>query len=148
MNMMRYGRLRGTMEQCLREIQESQLPGEFLLTQVRSLVRYLREVDGLCGHIKKESGWESDTTAYLEILCAKEDSTLVRRVSDTRILKQVGNLCFIALLRALYQYMGPDLQQSVVFSMYRLRLENVPNVPIRVYTALLTNTVVPHSSTR
>lgn len=88
--MMRYGRLKGTMEQCIAEIQESQLPSAFLLTQVRSLVRYLREVDDLSSHIKKESGWQSDMTPYLEILCAKEESTLARRVSDTRILKQVN----------------------------------------------------------
>ena len=70
------------------EIQESQLPSAFLLTQVRSLVRYLREVDDLSSHIKKQSGWQSDMTPYLEVLCAKEESTLARRVSDTRILKE------------------------------------------------------------
>lgn len=77
------------MDQCLKELQESKLPDEFVLTQVRSMVRYLREVEALQQYVQSESGWSSDTTAYLEILCAKEDSNLVRRVSDTRILKQV-----------------------------------------------------------
>ncbi|CAM9637253.1 unnamed protein product [Pylaiella littoralis] len=86
--MMRVGGTRGTMEQCLAELEESPLPASFKLTQVRSLLRYIREVGGLVKQISSESGFEADTTAYLEILCAKEDSNLLRRVSDTRILKQ------------------------------------------------------------
>lgn len=77
------------MEQCLAELDESPLPDAFKLTQVRSLLRYIREVGGLVKQISSESGFEADTTSYLEILCAKEDSNLLRRVSDTRILKQV-----------------------------------------------------------
>lgn len=87
--MMRAGGTRGTMEQCLTELQESPLPATFKLTQVRSLLRYIREVGSLVKQISSESGFEADTTSYLEILCAKEDSNLLRRVSDTRILKQV-----------------------------------------------------------
>lgn len=86
---MRVGGTKGTMEQCLSELEDSKLPHSFKLTQVRSLVRYLREVGGLVNQISSESGFEADTTSYLEILCAKEDSNLLRRVSDTRILKQV-----------------------------------------------------------
>ncbi len=86
---MRVGGTKGTMEQCLAELEDSKLPHSFKLTQVRSLVRYLREVGGLVNQISTESGFEADTTSYLEILCAKEDSNLLRRVSDTRILKQV-----------------------------------------------------------
>lgn len=91
--MMKAGGLRGTMQQCLGELQESDLPADFKLTQVRSLLRYLREVSSLVKHVRSESGFECDTTAYLEILCAKEDSNLLRRVSDTRILKQVTDGC-------------------------------------------------------
>lgn len=87
--MMRAGGTKGTMEQCLAELKDSELPADFKLTQVRSLLRYLREVGSLVTHVKRESGFDCDTTAYLEILCAKEDSNLLRRVSDTRILKQV-----------------------------------------------------------
>lgn len=77
------------MQQCLAELRDSDLPADFKLAQVRSLLRYLREVSSLVNHVKSESGFGCDTTAYLEILCAKEDSNLYRRVSDTRILKQV-----------------------------------------------------------
>lgn len=90
---MRTGGLRGNMQQCLAELRDSDLPADFKLAQVRSLLRYLREVSNLVNHIKSESGFECDTTAYLEILCAKEESNLFRRVSDTRILKQVY-LCY------------------------------------------------------
>ncbi|CAM9145263.1 unnamed protein product, partial [Laminaria digitata] len=86
--MMRAGGTRGTMDQCLAELHDIELPPAFKLTQVRSLLRYLREVGSLVTHVKGESGFDCDTTAYLEILCAKEDSNLLRRVSDTRILKQ------------------------------------------------------------
>lgn len=86
--MMRAGGLRGTMQQCIGELWESDLPADFKLSQTRSLLRYLREVKLLVSHIKSESGFECDTTAYLDILCAKEESNLLRRVSDTRILKQ------------------------------------------------------------
>lgn len=86
---MRVGGTRGTMSECLRELEECPLPQSFKLTQVRSLVRYIREVSTLQKRIEDESGFEADTTSYLEILCAKEDSNLLRRVSDTRILKQV-----------------------------------------------------------
>ena len=77
------------MSECLRELEDCPLPQSFKLTQVRSLVRYIREVATLQKRIEDESGFEADTTSYLEILCAKEDSNLLRRVSDTRILKQV-----------------------------------------------------------
>lgn len=87
--MMRAGGLRGTMQQCLGELRDSDLPADFKLAQTRSLLRYLREVKSLVNHVKTESGFECDTTAYLDILCAKEESNLLRRVSDTRILKQV-----------------------------------------------------------
>lgn len=90
--MMRAGGTRGTMDQCLTELHEIELPAAFKLTQVRSLLRYLREVGSLVTHVKGESGFDCDTTAYLEILCAKEDSNLLRRVSDTRILKQVRTM--------------------------------------------------------
>lgn len=90
--MMRAGGTRGTMDQCLTELHDIELPAAFKLTQVRSLLRYLREVGSLVTHVKGESGFDCDTTAYLEILCAKEDSNLLRRVSDTRILKQVRML--------------------------------------------------------
>ena len=86
---MRVGGTRGTMSECLRELEDCPLPQSFKLTQVRSLVRYIREVTALQKRIEDESGFEADTTSYLEILCAKEDSNLLRRVSDTRILKQV-----------------------------------------------------------
>lgn len=89
LTMMRAGGTRGTMDQCLAELHDIELPPAFKLTQVRSLLRYLREVGSLVTHVKGESGFDCDTTAYLEILCAKEDSNLLRRVSDTRILKQV-----------------------------------------------------------
>ncbi|CAM9210964.1 unnamed protein product [Discosporangium mesarthrocarpum] len=84
----RAGGLKGTMQQCLAELRDSDLPADFKLRQTRSLLRYLREVSSLVEHIKNESGWECDTTSYLEILSTKEDSNLLRRVSDTRILKQ------------------------------------------------------------
>lgn len=88
--MIRVGGLaKGDLPQCIQEINDSDLPEDFKLTQVRSLLRYLREVSSLVNHIKQDSGFECDTTAYLEILCTKEDSNLFRRVSDTRILKQV-----------------------------------------------------------
>lgn len=77
------------MQQCIGELRDSDLPADFKLAQTRSLLRYLREVKQLVSHIKSESGFECDTTAYLDILCAKEESNLLRRVSDTRILKQV-----------------------------------------------------------
>lgn len=86
---MRVGGTKGTMSECLRELEDCPLPQSFKLTQVRSLVRYIREVSALQKRIEDESGFEADTTSYLEILCAKEDSNLLRRVSDTRILKQV-----------------------------------------------------------
>ncbi|CAM9144121.1 unnamed protein product [Choristocarpus tenellus] len=86
--MLKAGGLKGTMQQCLQELRDTDLPADFKLKQTRSLLRYLREVSGLVEHIKSESGWECDTTSYLEILSAKEDSNLLRRISDTRILKQ------------------------------------------------------------
>ncbi|CAM9496117.1 unnamed protein product [Ectocarpus sp. 12 AP-2014] len=86
--MMRVGGTRGTMQQCIAEIEDSALPQDFKLKQVRSLVRYMREVDGLVRGINSESGFEADCTAYLEILCTKEESELNRRVSCTRVLKQ------------------------------------------------------------
>lgn len=85
---MRVGGTRGTMQQCIAEIEDSALPQDFKLKQVRSLVRYMREVDGLVRGINSESGFEADCTAYLEILCTKEESELNRRVSCTRVLKQ------------------------------------------------------------
>lgn len=77
------------MQQCLDELHESDLPEEFKLREVRSLLRYLREVRVLVSHVQRESGFECDTTAYLDILSAKEDANLVRKVSHTRVLKQV-----------------------------------------------------------
>lgn len=93
--MLRLGGLaKGNMQQCIKELTESSLPEDFKLRQVRSLLRYLREVSSLVDHVKCESGYEGDTTSYLEILCAKEDSDLIRRVSHTRVLRQVrGLLC-------------------------------------------------------
>ncbi|CAN0058605.1 unnamed protein product [Pylaiella littoralis] len=85
---LRAGGTRGTMEQCLTELEESHLPAAFKLAQVRSLSRYMREVAGLQRQIEEDSGFETDTTSYLEILCAKEDSDLMRRVSAVRCLKQ------------------------------------------------------------
>lgn len=89
--MMRAGGTRGTMDQCLAELHDIELPPAFKLTQVRSLLRYLREVGSLVAHVKRESGFDCDTTAYLEIMCAKEDTNLLRRVSESRILKQARN---------------------------------------------------------
>lgn len=89
--MLRLGGLaKGTMPQCLQELKDSNLPEDFKLRQIRSLLRYLREVSSLVDHVKQDSGFDGDTTAYLDSLCAKEDSDLIRRVSHTRVLRQVG----------------------------------------------------------
>ncbi|CAN0144643.1 unnamed protein product [Scytosiphon promiscuus] len=85
---MRVGGTKGTMQQCIVELEESSLPQAFKLEQIRSLLRYMREVDGLVSRISTESGFEADTSSYLEILCAKEDADLMRRVSSTRVLRQ------------------------------------------------------------
>lgn len=88
--MFRLGGLpKGDMQQCLKELHENDLPEDFKERQIQSLVRYLREVSGLVDHVKADSGFAGDTVSYLEILCAKEDSDLVRRVSHTRVLRQV-----------------------------------------------------------
>lgn len=88
--MLRLGGLaRGDLQQCLSELQESKLPEEFKLRQIRSLLRSIKEVTALVDHVTKESGFEGDTTSYLDILCAKEDADLIRRVSHTRVLRQV-----------------------------------------------------------
>lgn len=87
---MRAGGTRGTMEQCLAELSASRVPESFKLAQVRSLSRYMREVASLQTQIEEDSGFEADTASYLEILCAKEDSDLMRRVSAVRCLKQVS----------------------------------------------------------
>lgn len=88
--MLRLGGLpRGDMQHCLEELSSIDIPDDFKLKQVRSLLRFAREVGSLVGHIKQDSGFEGDTTSYLEILCAKEDSDLIRRVSHTRVLRQV-----------------------------------------------------------
>lgn len=102
--MLRLGGLaKGDMQQCFRELEESMLPHDFKLRQVRSLLRFVREVGGLVDHIKQDSGFEGDTTSYLEILCAKEESDLIRRVSHTRVLRQVTLLSSDGeLLRAWY----------------------------------------------
>jgi len=81
----------GTMEQCLRELEESNLPRSFMLSQVQSLVRFVKEVTGLVNQISSESGFKADSAAYLDILLAKDESELMRRVSATRCLKQVGH---------------------------------------------------------
>lgn len=78
----------GTMSECIAELQESSLPDAFKLAQVRSLVRYIKEVGLLQRRIIDESGFEADTNSYLEILCAKEDGDLMRKVSSTRVLRQ------------------------------------------------------------
>ncbi|CAM9203543.1 unnamed protein product [Ectocarpus sp. 12 AP-2014] len=78
----------GTMSECIVELQESSLPDAFKLAQVRSLVRYIKEVGLLQRRIIDESGFEADTNSYLEILCAKEDGDLMRKVSSTRVLRQ------------------------------------------------------------
>lgn len=78
------------MEQCLRELEESKLPRSFMLSQVQSLVRFVKEVTGLVNHISSESGFKADSAAYLDILLAKDESELMRRVSATRCLKQVS----------------------------------------------------------
>lgn len=77
------------MQQCLAELQDSSLPEDFKLRQVRSLLRFVREVGDLVDHIKNDSGFAADTTSYLEILCSKEEADLIRRVSHTRVLRQV-----------------------------------------------------------
>lgn len=92
--MLRLGGLaKGNMQQCIRELTESTLPEDFKLRQVRSLLRYLREVSSLVDHIRRDSGFEGDISSYLEILCAKEDADLIRRVSHTRVLRQVRVPC-------------------------------------------------------
>lgn len=48
----------------------------------------MRDVNSLVEHIKTDSGFDGDTTSYLDILCAKEDSELLRRVSHTKVLRQ------------------------------------------------------------
>lgn len=83
------GLARGDMQQCLKELDESTIPHDFKLRQVRCLMRFLREAGGFVDHIRRDSGFEGDTTSYLEILCAKEDTDLIRRVSHTRVLRQV-----------------------------------------------------------
>ena len=88
--MLRLGGLsRGDMQHCLEELSSINIPDDFKLKQIRSLLRFVREVGSLVGHIKQDSGFEGDTTSYLEILCAKEESDLIRRVSHTRVLRQV-----------------------------------------------------------
>eukprot|EP00904_Undaria_pinnatifida_P007756 jgi/Undpi1/410/HiC_scaffold_1.g00406.m1 len=87
--MLRLGGLsRGDMQHCLEELSSINIPDDFKLKQIRSLLRFVREVGSLVGHIKQDSGFEGDTTSYLEILCAKEESDLIRRVSHTRVLRQ------------------------------------------------------------
>lgn len=80
----------GTMSECIAELQESSLPDAFKLAQVRSLLRYIKEVGLLQRRIIDESGFEADTNSYLEILCAKEDGDLMRKVSSTRVLRQAS----------------------------------------------------------
>lgn len=91
--MLRLGDLaKGNMQQCLDELNGMELPDSFKLKQIRSLLRYLRDVNSLVEHIKTESGFDGDTTSYLDILCTKEDSDLVRRVSHTKVLRQVTDV--------------------------------------------------------
>ena len=88
--MLRVGGIaRGDLTQCLKELQESSLDEDWKLKQVRSLLRFFTEVDSLCGHICQESGFNGDTSAYLDILSTKEEADLIRRVSHTRVLRQV-----------------------------------------------------------
>lgn len=88
--MLRLGGLaRGDMQHCLEELATVDIPEDFKLRQVRSLLRFVREVGSLVDHIKEDSGFEGDTTSYLDILSAKEDADLIRRVSYTRVLRQV-----------------------------------------------------------
>ncbi|CAM9789286.1 unnamed protein product, partial [Ascophyllum nodosum] len=87
--MLRVGGIaRGDLTQCLKELQESSLDEDWKLKQVRSLLRFFTEVDSLCGHICQESGFNGDTSAYLDILSTKEEADLIRRVSHTRVLRQ------------------------------------------------------------
>lgn len=89
--MLRLGDLaKGNMQQCLDELNQMDLPDSFKLKQIRSLLRYMRDVNSLVEHIKTDSGFDGDTTSYLDILCAKEDSELLRRVSHTKVLRQVS----------------------------------------------------------
>lgn len=88
--MLRLGGLaKGNMQQCVDEINAMDLPAAFKLKQIQSLLRYLREVNSLAEHVKADSGFEGDTASYFDILCAKEDADLVRRVSHTKVLRQV-----------------------------------------------------------
>lgn len=80
---------KGDIRQCLKELEESKLDEGWKLKQIRSLLRFFQEVGGLVEHIKGESGFAGDSTSYLEILCAKEEADLIRRVSHTRVLRQV-----------------------------------------------------------
>lgn len=70
---------------------------DWKLQQIRSLLRFFSEVDSLCSHIRRESGFDGDTTAYLEILSAKEEAELIRRVSHTRVLRQVHDVVWSVL---------------------------------------------------
>lgn len=83
------GVAKGDLTECLNYLRESGVDKDWKLQQIRSLLRFFSEVDSLCSHIRRESGFDGDTTAYLEILSAKEEAELIRRVSHTRVLRQV-----------------------------------------------------------
>lgn len=80
------------MEECWRQVNGCSLPDAFKLKLVNSLLRQMNEVSALHRGIEEESGFEADSTSYLNILLAKEESDLMRRVSHCRCLKQVGAL--------------------------------------------------------
>lgn len=91
LRVMRAGGTRvGTIEECWRQINECSLPEAFKLKLTNHLCRQMNEISALQKGIEEESGFEADTTSYLNILLAKEESDLMRRVSHCRCLKQVS----------------------------------------------------------
>lgn len=79
------------MEECWRQVNGCSLPEAFKLKLVNSMLRQMNEVSALQRGIEDESGFEADTTSYLNIILAKDESDLMRRVSQCRCLKQVRN---------------------------------------------------------
>lgn len=90
LRVMRAGGTRvGSMEECWRQVNGCSLPEAFKLKLVNSMLRQMNEVSALQRGIEDESGFEADTTSYLNIILAKDESDLMRRVSQCRCLKQV-----------------------------------------------------------
>lgn len=103
------------MEECWRQVNGCSVPDAFKLKLVNSMLRQMNEVSALQRGIEEESGFEADTTSYLNILLAKEESDLMRRVSHCRCLKQV-RAYIRPVPRGLVGLFVPKNQKTFTFS--------------------------------